>query len=276
MEEATSDDAIAKFINGISRGPFYIKGITDTGEDVLGLDSGSFLQDNNNKECEDIYPLAVHQAYLDLNRTLSDVGDSVKSKKNIVTDKLREYFKGAPPNTPSCFDEHHNEMMAALIYDERQPQFSVGQAQKLINMAFKYLYCCEDFRDKKKDHFNFCHMPLDSFTLNWTEHILQNSEGIPEKLGSSAKRLSKVAWSSISDQGGYEELMNEIRKFLGQSAPSITILEAEFEIWEIEKKRAAATDAKKLLNNTLYLHDFDSELDEFIEASYFGEQKQSR
>ncbi len=50
-----------------------------------------------------------------------------------------------------------------------------GKAQKLINMSFKYLYCFDDFRIQHREKIENCHIPLDSFRLNWyKDNIILN------------------------------------------------------------------------------------------------------
>lgn len=42
-------------------------------------------------------------------------------------------------------------------------------------MTFKYLYCCHD-KHKYNDYFKYCHMPLDSFTLEWLKRNLVKAD----------------------------------------------------------------------------------------------------
>lgn len=42
-------------------------------------------------------------------------------------------------------------------------------------MSFKYLYCFDDFRIQHREKFENCHIPLDSFRLNWyKDNIILN------------------------------------------------------------------------------------------------------
>lgn len=272
------DDVIAKFIGKIQRGPFYIESEKDKSE----LKSGDFLEASKNKKYKNnIYALAVHQAYLDMNRTNRTVPDGWPEEKRMnLIEKLGVYFSKKPaPKESGDFDAKHREMMSVL---DREG-FSVGQAQKIINMAFKYLYCCEDLRDAKGGFFDFCHMPLDSFTLNWVKEIFEekNGKSIPKQLGfnkgsgSEIKPWSEIKWSAISNENGYFELEESIRKYIKNCESDVTVLQAEFYIWETEKNRASAKEARKLLkdlglSNLNLDKQLSSYLSDCINAPYFG------
>lgn len=47
----------------------------------------------------------------------------------------------------------------------KEPNFTFGNAQKLINMTMKYFYVMTYADGKKKDNFRFCHCPMDSVML---------------------------------------------------------------------------------------------------------------
>ena len=66
------------------------------------------------------------------------------------------------------FDNHHFIMCKKLIlgFADKNVTITYGQAQKIINMAFKYLFCLNTDKDYEK-RFQYCHMPLDSFSLEW-------------------------------------------------------------------------------------------------------------
>ena len=81
------------------------------------------------------------------------------------------------------FDEIHKKICVNLIEKcEERISMTYGQAQKIINMAFKYLYCCRH-DSAMEERFKACHMPLDSFSLEWFKRnlgkmILQILRGI--------------------------------------------------------------------------------------------------
>ena len=117
-----------------------------------------------------------------------------------------------------------------------------GKSQKIVNMTFKYLYAyhCSNCNDGRLERFNHCHMPLDSFILEWFKlHVLENVEDT-KKVGA----WSTIEYKDTDKQFGYEyyyeeikEYCNEIRK---QDNLDITPLQAEFVIWKNIKKEMAA------------------------------------
>ena len=118
---------------------------------------------------EEAIKQAVNNAYNDAKRTMngiSKVDSELKKAKENVIELLKLYFTGAVPENTKDFDKKHNEMCKAWQKEFSLPALKTyGKAQKIVNMSFKYLYCCEE--DSKNDYFKYCHMPLDSIILEW-------------------------------------------------------------------------------------------------------------
>ena len=123
------------------------------------------------KNHEDILEYAVNKAYIDMQPR------TIKGHKISLTEPLREkladrfckYFKDPAPSTESDFDKIHSDFCDFFLTELNKifastPQ-EFGKAQKVINMAFKYLYCFDD-ATSYLPHFTYCHMPIDSYTLN--------------------------------------------------------------------------------------------------------------
>lgn len=165
---------------------------------------------------------AVDLAYNDAKRTMTGIGkfDKTPAIKAIET-KLLGYFEEPAPNSDS-FEEKHKELCNIWCTEFRGSEIGTyGKAQKIINMAFKYLRCCGD----AIDHFNFCHMPLDSFTLTWYK---RNTED---------KNI--YTWSKINPEE-YSKIQATIRTHLQKSGNGLSPLELEFIVWpEIQKELAA-------------------------------------
>lgn len=181
---------------------------------------------------------AIEKAYQDMTpRTISGVG-KVGGLKDIcckkVLELIREYRRDIP-KTQDEFNEKHSHMcteflecLNAELDKHRVAKQKYGKAQKIINMTFKYLFC---FEDASAEHFQFCHMPLDSYLLNWYKSEV-NSDKIP-------------AWSNL-DEIQYTDICGRIREHiknqqLYKEDESIqkadTILECEFLIWQEEKRK---------------------------------------
>lgn len=143
-----------------------------------------------------------------------------------------------------------------------------GQAQKIINMAFKYLYCCRH-DSAMEERFKACHMPLDSFSLEWFkrkfgeddftnfERYSENHKKLPENLFTQKGEKKKLkaesmgSWSSMQtwEEGcekqeyPYEFYAYVIKKYCDERL--ITPLQLDFIVWsKIQKIMAAESFIK--------------------------------
>lgn len=116
-------------------------------------------------------------------------------------------------------------------------------------MAFKYLYCLEDFREEHRPHFTCCHMPLDSYTLAWYK-----CECDPNYDGE--------AWSAIDDTAKYYHIVEATRDKLKDNI----VLEEEFSIWAGEKARIGRDDARKAALKVAAYDGCPDELKERLES----------
>jgi len=218
------DRQVSKFVSEITRGPFRCLGDGQS-------DGTSEYVVKQNQDYEDIYECAVYQAYLDMCRTLAGIGKSEKKAKtseitrSLATASLRDYFSGRPKTKEEAFDGWHGATMLKISTPLR---LKCGQAQKILNMAFKYLYCCKDIREGKAKHFKYCHMPLDSYTLAWYKRECDT-------------QYDGEAWSSIDDIVKYARITESIRQKLNRE----NVLLAEFGIWQEEKERINTNMARK-------------------------------
>ena len=104
-------------------------------------------------------------------------------------------------------------------------QFS--KAQKIVNIFFKYLYCLYD--GKKYDKvYKYCHMPLDSYILNWVRYVVCDESEYSKKI---KKVINDTSWSNI-DYDQYDKIQKAIREYLKNQNewPKIPFY-AEFYIW---------------------------------------------
>lgn len=238
------DESIDRFAAMVTRGPFKVLGDAGSAGD-------SQLVLERNPGYRDVFSCAVYQGYLDMCRTLSGAASSAKRKKvaetrEYIAEDLRRYFHGKPKATADVFDSWYD----AVLRDGHR-EFTVGQAQKVINMAFKYLYCLKDMRSGKPEHFLFCHMPLDGYTLNWYREQCDPAFG-------------GVAWSKLDDALLYFDIQEKIRERLAGKV----VLEEEFAIWEGQRdlfeKSAAKADAKRLSEYGKCPPSLKAELAEFV------------
>ena len=139
--------------------------------------------------------------------------------------------------------------------------------KKIINMAFKYLYCICDRcggGEKYKKKFDKCHMPLDSFSLEWfkrkfkeddfsnAESYPENYKKLPENLFTKGEKKKLKAesigsWSSmqktwkescIKEEYPYEFYAYVIKQYCKEN--SITSLQLDLIVWSKMQKIMAA------------------------------------
>lgn len=242
------DNAIKEFIMEIKRGPFKCL------RDYEGEAASEYIAAQN-ADVGDIYDCAVYQAWLDMCRTVSATG---KTDKNLyeearkdAADSLRQYFIGKPKTKADAFD---NWFRSACFEIGAPAKLTVGQEQKILNMTFKYLYCCKDIRNKYEKHFTCCHMPLDSYTLNWYKDEC-NSRGYHGE-----------AWSLLNDVSLYSSIQQHIRETLvGRN-----VLVEEFSIWQREKveaeKKALKSSVKKIMDFEGCSKELKDELTKFVDS----------
>ena len=165
-------------------------------------------------------------------RTFKKLRDDAKidamAKKFILIDlanQFVDYFKALALATQAKFDKWHEETCEWFIREFNTRVMSpsgykdieYGKAQKIVNIAFKYLYLFCDIVPGNPGHFTFCHFAIDSITLAWyKKHIDSN--------------CSVGNWSDMT-YGEYIEIQEKIRKHISKHIPDKTPFEAEFEIW---------------------------------------------
>ncbi|MEE1126242.1 MAG: hypothetical protein U0L18_09990 [Acutalibacteraceae bacterium] len=202
----------------------------------------------NFKEKKDIRS-AIEKAYADMSRRAQ--GHTFEMKEDIVNWLIKDVF-----NTPfdfksqEDFNNWHKEICLELKkhHNNFDSKFGkIGRSQKVINMSFKYLACVDNTYNNVLP---YCHMTLDSYTLNWFKSI--------------NKDFKNIKWSTIDDYEQYAFIQEKIRKHLDNKAIySIKIgtektsglelpcspFEAEYIIWEGEKINNKYNSLLKEINN---------------------------
>lgn len=237
------NEKIRFFINEINKGPFYIK---DNEKEFI---AETII--NNSKKHDDIYSCAVYQGYLDMHRTLSypdeakgKIGkhdrDKINESMKDLSTRIKEYFSNNDTvKTEKEFDKKYEYFLSAFD----NANITIGQRQKVINMAFKYLYCLADLRETKREYFKYCHMPLDSYTLSWYKNACD-------------KKLGDIKWSNLDNKQLYKDIVKKTREKLGTES----VLVSEFQIWEQEKLlevfKTLLSFSQSLENNPYYSNEY--------------------
>ncbi len=142
----------------------------------------------------------------------------------IEKDLIPEFVKFLNPASSKPFDEWHKEMCDLLIdeYDTGgYKEFTVGKAQKWLNMAIKYacLYCYE-YQGNLANHIGEFHVPIDRIIA--TPIVRDLGIALPEydkfhmppkeKWSDFDAHKKDYAWSQIQDYDSYLRCQKEIRE----------------------------------------------------------------
>ena len=172
--------------------------------------------------------------------------------------KIWNYFyMDKAPSSQAEFDLFHKECchMFLDIFASHGYHHNYGNAQKFVNVLFKYLSCYSDaFMFEKK--FQFCHMALDGFTYAGGYRLCYYRDVVCEERRTNQHLTS---WSKLTESE-YDEIANKLATHVAKRPKTyntylrfchslglftrvellkndyvLTIFEAEFFIWTIAK-----------------------------------------
>ena len=142
---------------------------------------------------DEVYTAAVKLGYLDMCRTCHGIGAKVSAVQREESfkklgGKIKGLLNDSSIDSQEAFDAKHKELCNEYMDLLKKYQYAIkyGQAQKVVNMALKYLFCCED---ADLDIFQYCHMPLDGLILNWCKKEFKISVN-----------SDKDAWSKLTEE----------------------------------------------------------------------------
>ncbi len=156
------------------------------------------------------------------------------------------------PFSSSNFDVWHEEACNKYCRYMKNQKFkgfkmTVGRAQKVINMTFKYLYCTAAYRGEVEKIADKLHMALDKYTLKWyKDNLVKHGQkgAVPE-------------WSKIDYYPDYKNIKKAIFDYF-QNNPSdyqddngnpLPPFLAEFIIWKKEQILEDLGVFNKILND---------------------------
>lgn len=208
-----------------------------------------------------------------------------KIMQDSIVCQIREYLNN--PKSAS-FDILHETLCTNLkeCFSKEKINVTYGQAQKIVNMAFKYLYCIYykygNFNDAQ---FTDCHMPIDSFSIEWFKRCFKYDDfsnekealKLEEKLfkkDKNGKLLLKAdligAWSSMDSinntQGEkypYEFYRDKIKAYCKERDNINSPLELDFFVWSKMKKIMEAEAFINIWGGTVEAEDKKSELEKY-------------
>ena len=177
----------------------------------------------------------VGRAYLDLSRTAHGIGESSnapelkRSAHNLVESLLGEAIQQVRPWQADAFDAWHRascQRICSHYANGGYHTFRTGQAQKWVNMTFKYALGLAVLGMLDIKHIEalrlVAHVPLDNYILSAFASF--DPPSLPR------------AWSRIADYSRYLEFQRWIRITFPENAP----LDVEFRLWIKENTRRRA------------------------------------
>ena len=173
----------------------------------------------------------INTAYRDFCRTIhgimsNDRNEAMRSEASeIIRRMIVKVLKASL--TQDEFDKLHGSACKAIkkVYSENQISFYIGQAQKWINMSFKYVYLLylADLLDigktgseMLKQNYRYFHLPIDNI-------VLQHQT--VKRLYS--QHIGNAAWSRIDDYSRYLAFQKSL-----QEAVKIPLIVFEGQIWK--------------------------------------------
>lgn len=215
--------------------------------------------------------ISLIDTIFDIN-TIQEEGENFfqnKSNKFFERLKLYESFLASVLSQKN-FDEFHHLLCQQLHAEiiKIYPSASYGKSQKLVNMTFKYMYCSGFIKnldtDKRTKLFGYCHMALDSITLEWIYRYIYpyykiENNKLLRTNNCKASNLTKSrtpCWSKITNDDNCLLIKNDkytyafFTKLLQDyfSNINITPFQAEFIIWREMQMELAA---EKFYNSLL-------------------------
>ncbi len=168
----------------------------------------------------------IRRAYRDFNRTLHGMGSLLDKEQTYkqACDKLKESFSRLQSGQDviadqASFDSWHKDSCSnlSIMYEKNgYPNFAVGQAQKWINMIFKYIFTLGPQRIAGFEGlYHFCHVPLDNILI--------------DRLAQYGFEQLPSAWSRLNDYTDYLTYQKRIRLRF-----SCIPLDVEFWLWRNE------------------------------------------
>jgi hypothetical protein len=149
--------------------------------------------------------------------------------------KIWSYFNEDPtvPNNQRNFDLLHEKLcdqFMEIFNDDGVYTHTYGNAQKFVNILFKYLTCFSDYASFA-DLFSYCHVPIDGIILGKFALIYRvpNTKGTVYR-GHYHGKYCGVCWSSMSKEH-YMQLLDDYRCALASIKGNNSWLGLEYAIW---------------------------------------------
>jgi hypothetical protein len=219
------------------------------------------------EENEIIAEIVKGPAYTDFTpRTIKGIKkDTIIGVLDDLAMEIRDYFENVSCKNQKEFDDWHNKTCRLFLKgfkDKSGREIHYGKAQKIINMSFKYIYCYMKNVDQEK--FCFCHMPIDSYILEWfCDAVLEQETDRVSKT-----HIMNTSWSNLEcgdekTEYSYLWMQKKIREYLvgenslyvDEGGKKLTPFLAEFYIWPEQKIKKLCKDLKQECQYSAYYCD---------------------
>ena len=160
---------------------------------------------------EDEFHASANRVYRDMNRTLRFNGLRQEDRDNLrkmtldVIQRQVDILWHKDIVDQTAYDLWHQNLAERMVdlYNEYDVLFTIGQAQKWINMTMKYLYVFG--KPEMKELSSVCHVPLDNYIFEIASSDLQIEK----------PRIPWSRWNDYSNQYmHYQDLLRE--KLVGE------------------------------------------------------------
>lgn len=174
------------------------------------------------RDLSDHLAAASRWAYRDMNRTLRFKGLEDESRLNFRQEVLALFRQAFPKlsdgslSRQDFYDAWHRQLCYQMqaVYVAAGMTFSIGQAQKWLNMTIKYLYMLEP--ERVDQVFPFLHVPIDKYVFQMVEEVLEIAKPTP------------LVWSAWDD---YDNLYLPYQEAIRQRTGDLPPLRWEFHYW---------------------------------------------
>lgn len=180
---------------------------------------------------------------------IGDYTGEIAKAKEYVKQAVYKYLSGLPFFSEHDYDEWHKEICLTLADSTKhftsysayrkasadnfknKSGFTVGNAQKFLNMLMKDMYAClgqtPSLLPNYEEYFQYCHMPLDSYILRFIDDIRYRE--------TIKKPARTYTWSNLNSYDSYIDEQKDIRNYVRKYHPKVTVLQTEFVVWPLYK-----------------------------------------
>lgn len=149
----------------------------------------------------------------------------IKAIPEFIKELILYFERDIPYALQNDYDKWHHRMCDLFIDEitksKIRSEVKYGKAQKIVNMSMKTVYCLNGADKKAQEgYFQFCHMPLDSITLNWFRNYVAEDWFNVDKKRDQRIKISLEGgplpkWSSLDfiDSKDFNEYSKQINKY---------------------------------------------------------------